>query len=110
MFDPKESTAVMAKLNCWEFKKCGRAPGGAKAAELGVCPAATEAALDGTNSGRNGGRACWAIAGTLCGGGVQGTFASKVHNCMKCDFYQLVGEEEGAQLESAKAILAKTGG
>jgi len=27
------------KLNCWEFKKCGRQPGGPKVAELGVCPA-----------------------------------------------------------------------
>jgi hypothetical protein len=26
-------------LNCWEFKKCGREAGGAKAADSGVCPA-----------------------------------------------------------------------
>jgi len=25
-------------LNCWEFKKCGREPGGEKASELGICP------------------------------------------------------------------------
>lgn len=97
----------MNKLNCWEFKKCGREQGGTKARELGVCSAFTETRLDGTNGGRNGGRACWAIAGTLCGGKMQGTFAAKVGNCMKCEFYQLVGAEEGANHESARDILAK---
>ena len=65
----------MAKKNCWEFKQCGRQVGGAKAAQLGVCPAATETRLDRMHHGVNGGRACWAVAGTLCGV-VQGTFAS----------------------------------
>ncbi len=91
----------------WEFKKCGREAGGSKAAEVGVCPASTEKRLDGTNSGRNGGRACWALTGTLCGGKVQGTFATKVGNCLKCDFYQLVGQEEGPDQAGAKEILAK---
>ena len=96
----------MAKQNCWEFKKCGREPGGDKAEELGVCPASTETRLDGANSGKNGGRACWPLVGTLCGGKVQGTFAQKISNCMKCDFYQLVGAEEGIGHMSAKSILA----
>jgi len=29
----------MKKYNCWEFKKCGREPGGEKADRLGICPA-----------------------------------------------------------------------
>jgi hypothetical protein len=95
------------KQNCWEFKKCGREPGGAKSHELGVCPAASETRLQGTNAGKNGGRACWALAGTLCGGKVQGTFAAKLTNCMACDFYQAVAKEEGANCQSAKEILAK---
>ena len=95
------------KKNCWEFKNCGREPGGKKALELGVCPAATERRVDGTNGGLNGGRACWALAGTLCGGKVQGSFAAKVVNCMKCDFYQIVGEEQGIAHESSKDILRK---
>jgi hypothetical protein len=95
------------KQNCWEFKKCGREPGGINASELGVCPAATETRLTGTNSGRKGGRGCWAVAGTLCGGKVQGAFALKVANCLACDFYQLVGKEEGANHENSKEILAK---
>lgn len=85
----------MAKINCWEFKKCGRTPGGPKAAELGVCPAAhTDAGH--SNGGSHGGRICWAVAGTLCGGKVQGTFAQKVANCMTCEFYLAVKREEGA--------------
>jgi hypothetical protein len=97
----------MSRLNCWQFKKCGREPNGAKVAEFGVCPAAMEARLNKTNSGMNGGRACWAITGTLCGGKVQGSFAAKLGNCMKCEFYQLVGAEEGPSHESARDILAK---
>ena len=85
----------MSGLNCWQFKKCGREPGGTKVAELGLCPASTEAKVNGVNHGRNAGRACWAVTGTLCGGKVQGTFAAKMANCMTCDFYTLVGREEG---------------
>ena len=97
------------KLNCWQIKKCGREPGGANEAQLGVCPAAVETAVDGINSGKNGGRACWALAGTLCGGQVQGSFAQKMTNCLKCDFYQKVVAEEGPNHQSAKDILAKMG-
>ncbi len=96
----------MSKLNCWEQKKCGRQPNGAKVAEFGVCPAASEVRADGINHGTNGGRSCWAIAGTLCGGIVQGSFASKVSNCLKCEFYQLVGTEEGPEHQSSREILA----
>ncbi|MBI5594085.1 MAG: hypothetical protein HY881_26855 [Deltaproteobacteria bacterium] len=64
-------------MNCWEFKKCGRDANGLKAKELGVCPAYP-----------NHGTRCARIAGTLCGGKVQGSFAMKVANCMQCDFYK----------------------
>ena len=63
-------------MKCWEFKKCGREKGGSKARELGVCPAWP-----------NGGDCCARIAGTLCGGKVQGSFAQKLANCLKCEFY-----------------------
>lgn len=84
----------MSKSNCWEMKKCGREPNGAKSEELGICIASTEESTDGTNGGKNSGRVCWAVAGTLCGGNVQGEFASKMDNCIKCDFYHLVENEE----------------
>jgi len=64
-------------MNCWEFKKCGREKGGAKAHELGVCPAWP-----------NHGTHCAHVAGTLCGGKVQGTFAMKVAGCINCEFFK----------------------
>ena len=95
----------MAVLNCWEYKSCGREPGGSKAGELGVCPATLANQVDGVNRGNNGGRACWAIAGTLCGGEVQGSFARKLPNCMACDFYQTVRNEEASEFKSAREVL-----
>ena len=89
---------MAAKLNCWQVKNCGRQPGGPKAGELGVCPAAT-AGSSGINGGTNGGRICWGVAGTLCGGKVQGTFAQKVSNCMQCPFYLTVKQEEGSSFK-----------
>ena len=83
------------KSNCWEVKKCGRQPGGAKTAELGICPAAQDNQYNNRNHGKCAGRYCWKVAGTLCGGQVQGTFASKVMNCAKCEVYRQVKKEEG---------------
>jgi hypothetical protein len=82
------------KQNCWEFKKCGRQPGGNKVAELGICPATVYADLHGAHGGKNAGRSCWAIAGSLCGGKIQGTYAQKLHNCWRCEFMNLVKKEE----------------
>lgn len=96
------------KQNCWEFKKCGRGPGGAKVSELGICPATSEARMNGVHGGTNGGRTCWVVAGTLCGGKVQGSFANKLPTCMSCEFYKLVVKEEGAACKNAKELLAIT--
>lgn len=82
------------KANCWEFKKCGRELNGSQTSQLGVCPAYNEVRLDGVHGGMNAGRACWVVAGTMCGGDIQGTFAQKQKNCLRCDFYNLVYEEE----------------
>jgi hypothetical protein len=82
------------KKNCWEHKKCGRQPGGHKAEELGICPVTTYAELNGAHGGKNAGRACWAIAGSLCGGKIQGTYAQKLNNCWRCDFMNAVKKEE----------------
>ncbi len=85
----------MKKMNCWETKKCGREIGGAKTAELGVCPAAQDKTSDGINGGKNGGRICWAVAGTFCGGKVQGDFAQKQVSCMVCEVFKQVKKDEG---------------
>ena len=97
----------MVKQNCWETKKCGREFGGANSGEFGVCPAAIEARANGLNGGANGGRACWAIAGTMCNGEVQGTFASKINSCKKCDHYNEVIGEEGESFKDVGEILSQ---
>ena len=88
----------MAKTNCWEFKRCGRQPGGAHVVELGVCPAATVQDAHGIHDGQNGGRACWAIVGTLCKGQVQDSLVAKMHHCVGCDFRSEVESDTGADL------------
>lgn len=82
------------KKNCWEFMGCGRELLGKNVKELGICPAATDARLNGVHGGENAGRACWAVAGTFCGGIVQGTYAKKYENCTICDFFKSVIAEE----------------
>ena len=96
----------MRKQNCWEFAGCGREPGGTRAAAEGVCPAASERRAQGLNGGKNGGRACWAIAGTFSRCDVAGTHASRIHDCMACVFFRTVGLEEGDKYLGAKSLLA----
>ena len=43
----------MKYANCWELTKCGTAPGGSKAAELGVCPAALDTSSNEINHGKD---------------------------------------------------------
>jgi hypothetical protein len=95
----------MPGMNCWEFKKSRRDPGGIKVSEFGECPASIEKRTDGINNGVKGGRACWAIAGTFCGGELQGSYAIKLSNCMECGFFQLVQNEEGRNLKGEAEIL-----
>jgi methyl-accepting chemotaxis protein len=73
--------------NCWEILNCGREKGGSKVRELGECIASEEGL----------GHSCWAIAGTLCGGIVQGTHAQKERNCMSCDVYNLYHRQIGSE-------------
>jgi hypothetical protein len=93
------------KLNCWEFKQCGREPGGTKAAELGVCPVAVETRADGIHHGSNGGRCCWVVTGSLCKGQRQGGYAEKMGDCQQCDFYELVRSEESPKFRVGLTIL-----
>jgi len=89
----------MRKTNCWEMKNCGRGLGGDKVEEFGVCPAADASAHDGLNGGLNAGRYCWRVAGTFCGGEIQGVFATKVDNCTQCKVFKKVVREEGRALQ-----------
>lgn len=71
--------------NCWEFKKCGREPGGAMVRERGVCRVAIATFANGLNRGINGGRICWAI---------NGSFDQHAGRCIRCDFFKLLEQEE----------------
>ena len=82
------SDVKMKNLNCWEFKKCWREPGGTKVHELGICPMAAE------DRPADAGNRCWLVAGTMCKGEIQGTFAKKYEDCKVCDFYQKAMENE----------------
>lgn len=88
------------KQNCWEFMECGREPGGKNTRKHSICPAAADTTFNNFNQGINAGRLCWLVAGTFCGGKVQGTFAEKHVSCKQCNFYQRVHAEEGDTIQS----------
>jgi hypothetical protein len=92
--DTTRESTIGGKKNCWEYKNCGREPGGVRAKQFGVCPVAMQQDLHGVHEGTNAGRACWVIAGTMCNGKVQGTYAQKLSGCWRCDFYNAVKKEE----------------
>ncbi len=82
------------KTNCWEYMKCGQESAIDGSSGLSICPTLRERHLDGIHGGSNAGRACWVIAGTMCGGKTQGVFAEKFGRCVMCDFYKMVRSEE----------------
>mgnify|MGYP007099660181 CR=1 FL=1 len=86
------------KANCWEFTKCGREPGGVNVEEFGVCLTSIHTQFNGINGGKNGGRVCWAISGTLCNGNVQGSMEEKQRYCMACSFYKKLLEEVNVEV------------
>jgi len=80
-FDVEQFVSDMRLANdgvvpCWELKNCERWAGGAKEEDLGMCLTFPWF-----------GWSCWAIAGTLCGGVVQGSAANKEGNCQMCPHY-----------------------
>jgi len=99
----------LRQINCWEFTGCGREPGGSRADDLGVCPAAADRRLDGINDGINGGRVCWMIAGTFSGDRPECIRASSQYPCTVCAFYNLVHANSPADdtAEIAKRLSAR---
>ncbi len=53
--------------------------------ELGQCIASKEGM----------GHSCWAVAGTLCGGKIQGTTAQKIRFCTSCEVYEIYNRSRG---------------
>lgn len=61
------ATTKRIQPKCWQSKNCNNLN----------CPAHKN------DCGR-----CWLIAGTMCGGEVQGSFAKKYHSCLDCEIFQ----------------------
>jgi len=93
------------KVNCWEFMHCGRVYGGVMDGKYGICPASTEKRLHGMNHGKNAGRTCWVVSGTMCKDRIQGSYDFKFNNCVSCSFYQFVRNEEGNNFVASDALL-----
>jgi hypothetical protein len=84
----------MEKLNCWQYKNCGREKGGLLVDRLGECPAAQAMRFDGQNGGQAAGRACWLVAKSSCPG--NGSNRADINGCHDCEFYRRVLFEEQA--------------
>jgi len=87
-------TIQLSNINCWEFTKCGREPGGENSEQLGVCPATVEDKFNGINNGRNGGRFCWFVEETNCSRISNEAFIDRFELCQKCAFFLLVQKQE----------------
>ena len=95
LIDRADAMLKPRRANCWDVLRCGREPGGARAAVDGPCPAGTDKEASGVNHGTNGGRICWAISDTFCGMDVEGPDPVKFISCFSCDFFFQVLQEEG---------------
>ena len=84
-------------LNCWDLINCERQKGGKKVNELDECIASKEGM----------GHSCWVIAGTLCGGKIQGTHAQKIGFCTSCKVYQLYNRSRGKLGKLVKTMYPK---
>ena len=66
------------QLTCYEIKKCNSQS----------CPCYGKEAMR-----------CWQVAGTFCGGKVQGAFANKYSNCTQCEVYKMATSDPILQIE-----------
>jgi hypothetical protein len=82
------------KQNCWEVRNC-RMMIETSDQRTSLCPAIIYEELDGVHGGLNAGRMCWAVDGTYCNGGIQGSSEQKMDECRACGFFRSVANEEG---------------
>jgi len=80
--------------NCWQFKKCGREPGGKDALQSGICPVALETEADGLHNGENGGRCCWVLTDSACQENPHDLCLETIRKCRECDFYLFIEKSE----------------
>ncbi|MBF0136685.1 MAG: hypothetical protein HQL65_10625 [Magnetococcales bacterium] len=69
------------KINCWEFNQCGKEE---------YCLAGTSDSFDGFFGGKNGGRFCAFIEGTLCKDDTPRRDSDKLKMCSHCPFYEIL--------------------
>lgn len=74
MFFPYQDEEKLRYKPCWEHMQCNQDVNHDE-----NCPAYPHF-----------GRICWAVAGTLCAGKIQGTYAQKIHDCHNCGYYRSV--------------------
>ncbi|MDH3891535.1 MAG: hypothetical protein OEV49_10670 [candidate division Zixibacteria bacterium] len=86
------SDSTTGKLNCWQFKNCGREPGGVLTELVGECPVARTMKYDGLNDGIGAGRACWMVRNAACKEAQN--MSAPVDPCHTCDFYKRVVFEQ----------------
>lgn len=80
--------------NCWEITGCGREMDGVKMEEHGECIVSKEGL----------GHSCWAMAGTLCGGEVQGSVAQKIGQCTSCGVHKLYNRSLGEKSKDLASL------
>jgi len=83
------------KINCWEFHGCDVEPISDYVIDFRVCAATWTEEMHGVHGGKNAGRACWAVVGSMCGLHNSDRTCMHAATCEECDFYKLVREEEG---------------
>ncbi len=76
------------KLNCWQFKNCGREKDGLLVETLGECPVSSAMKFDGMNGGRGAGRICWMVPDSACR--KEPAKLGIFQRCHTCDFYRRV--------------------
>jgi hypothetical protein len=96
---------VTRKLNCWEFKNCGREKGGLMVKELGECPVAAAMQCDGMNEGFAAGRVCWTLKNVS--NRLMHDSNGFGNPCHACEFYKRVmhEEEDKAQFRYSSALV-----
>jgi len=90
----KKAETSPLKRNCWDYYRCRRQAKDDDGKEHDVCPVYLETKLNGVHDGKNGGRACWVVAGTKCGGRIKRIVVPKFIACKVCDFKKTVIREE----------------
>ena len=82
------------KINCWEFQKCGREPGGKNIDKYGVCFVPVSIEYNGINDAKNEGRFCWSLRESACENIMRKCRVNEIKECRRCTFYIFIQESD----------------